>query len=818
MRRLNSIWLVATLALSVPAAAGQSSSRKAEKRSSFVRPGENLALGKPYTFSARPNYSYCTDPDDARQLTDGQYTAGYFWAQKGTVGWVHARFVVITLDLGKGEPIRGVSFNTAAGVAGVTWPLAIYVLVSDDGKTFREAGELTELSAKHGLPPRKDYAVHRYWTDAMRAHGRYVQFIVSGLTFVFVDEIEVYRGEPSWLTLPLTGERVSDPRAFVLQRSVHEAVCRRIREDAGAVRGLSTSGPLSATMKQKVSVAMESVEQELSTLPRREGSDFRAVLPLNDLHRRVFQAQAEVWRAAGLPPLLVWQSDLWDPLSHIQIPPHDGPPAVEVAMMRNEYRAAAFNLSNASGKDAVLSLRITRLPGGSNPSYVTVHEVQWTDTQAGTPVAAALPEARREGDAFMIQVPSGLTRQVWLTFHPSDTAPGVYRGQIALSGLETTREIPLALHLSPIRFPDRPTLHLGGWDYTNVASRYEINPQNSTAVIAHLREHFVDSPWASSVVMPPGDYDAQGNMTKSPDTSQFDNWLRKWPNAGQYCVFASVRERFGNARMGTPQFEHRVKAWIQFWADYVKRRGLKPEQLNVLLVDEPHTVQQDEIILAWAKVIRAANTGIRIFEDATHEDPNKANQEMMAVCHVLCPNRPRFLEKAVYRSYFAERRPPDCELAFYSCSGPVRLLDPYSYHRLQAWSCWKYGARGSYYWAFGDSGGASSWNEYAALRNAYVPFFLDSVSVTPGKHMEAVRAGVEDYEYLVMLRNRVAEAEKNGASGPALDHARRLLREAADRVCNAKGTDALRWFDPKDRTVADRVRIEILEVLAQLSS
>jgi hypothetical protein len=42
--------------------------------------------------------------------------------------------------------------------------------------------------------------------------------------------------------------------------------------------------------------------------------------------------------------------------------------------------------------------------------------------------------------------------------------------------------------------------------------------------------------------------------------------------------------------------------------------------------------------LAWARAVRAAGTGVRIWEDPMHADPAQANPEMMAGCHVLCPN------------------------------------------------------------------------------------------------------------------------------------------------------------------------------------
>ncbi|OQB89705.1 MAG: hypothetical protein BWX84_02295 [Verrucomicrobia bacterium ADurb.Bin118] len=207
---------------------------------------------------------------------------------------------------------------------------------------------------------------------------------------------------------------------------------------------------------------------------------------------------------------------------------------------------------------------------------------------------------------------------------------------------------------------------------------------------------------------------------------------------------------------------------------------------------------------------------MKIWEDPIHADPFAANQEMLAACDVLCPNRTKFLAEAKYRDYFATHRPPNVELAFYSCSNPLRLLDPYSYIRLQAWSCWQQGAHSSYFWAFSDSGGGSSWNEYASRGPSYTPFLLDAASVTPGKHMEALRESAEDYEYLVMLRDKIATLEQQGKNPSALERGRQLLTTAAHRVLSADGASDLSWFATKDRTVADQVRREILDVLTAL--
>ena len=619
-----------------------------------------------------------------------------------------------------------------------------------------------------------------------------------------------------WLT---AGALVTAPvnlTAADASPQIAAAVQRRIRSDAQAVLELSTNAPVPAEVRKQVAEQIARVEAELPNLPRHYDESFRAVLPLNELHAEVFRAQAALWRAAGAAPLTAWHSDTWAPLS----PVHPAPPAtnaaVQVWMMQNEYRAGAFNLSNAGQTDETLKLQLIGLPGGDNPSWVTVHEVEWTDTRSGIPVAAALPEAKREQGAFRIHLKSGLTRQVWLTFHPTHVRPGTYAARIVVSGPGTTLEAPLQVRLFPLRFPARPSLHLGGWDYTDNVGSFDITPENRPLVLAHLREHLVDSPWATAAVLPYGRFDAEGRFTTTPDTARFDQWLRLWPKAARYCVFMSVGNQCAGAPMGTPQFERQVGTWARFWARHARRRGLRPEQLFLLLVDEPAKPPQDAIILAWANAIHAAGTGIKVWEDPIHPDPAAANQQMLAACDVLCPNRTKFLAQPKVRAYFTEHQFPAAELAFYSCSGPARLLDPYAYYRLQAWSCWQLGARSSYFWAFSDAGHGSSWNDYPGPRQDYAPFFLDKSSLTPAKQMEAIRESAEDYEYLVMLRDRVAAAQKHGRQGPALDRARKLLAEAPTRVCEAKGASALSWAAPKDRTLADQVRLEILESLTAL--
>ncbi len=173
---------------------------------------ENLAAGKPCRLEPAPNYEHCTDPGDSTQLTDGKRVRGHFWTQKRTVGWSGCSPVIITIDLGAVRPISGLSYHTAAGVAGVELPAAVVVLVSDDRKVWHEAGDLVASSSrKSPAAAASGYAEHVLRADELATRSRFVTLLVEANgPFVFVDEVEVFRGPGSLLSRPLPGQPWSD--------------------------------------------------------------------------------------------------------------------------------------------------------------------------------------------------------------------------------------------------------------------------------------------------------------------------------------------------------------------------------------------------------------------------------------------------------------------------------------------------------------------------------------------------------------------------------------------------------------------------------
>jgi F5/8 type C domain-containing protein len=788
---------------------------------------ENIARGAKYTLSPGPNYSYCTDSGDITQLTDGRSTTEYFWTDKGTVGWSGAKYAAVTVDLGRVEPISGVALTTAAGSAEVTWPAAIHVLVSDDGKTYRNAGDLVALDRKTAGPMPKGYAIRRLITTELATRGRFVQFAIiplPGGSYMFADEVEVFRGSDDLLKRSPGGDAVTAAQIFEKGR-IRRSLQIRFTRDVDMLRRTIGSAKLANdSTRRSLLAAVEEVAARLDPGAVTVDRSFRAVLPLSSGHGKLFEIQAALWRALDRPELSAWVPVTWEPLDLSGVPPVGDTRGIEAHTMLGEYRAAAFNLANASDRPMKVRIRLEGLPGAPVPDYVTLHEVQWTDTSRSDPVAAALPEIEPEGGVWTVGVLPGIVRQVWLTFNVVDVPADEYSGKIVVESADTgSREIPVCMRVWPFEFPERTTLLLGGWSYTD-GNLYGVTSGNREAFVKHLRGHFVNSPWATSGVMRSFKF-AEGDPSRIKlDTRNFDRWLKLWPDADRYMVFLAVADysgailtAFGGAEIGSPQFDKRVATWISAWVEYLGTKGIGPNQLGLLIHDEPHEGSEIGPFLAWSRAIRAAQPEVLIWEDPTYRDPSKAPPELFEACDVLCPNRPMWLGASkAFEKVYRKQKEQGRDLQFYSCSGPARLLDPYSYYRLQAWHCWQEGGNGSYFWAFGDNSGNSSWNEYFITRNAYTPLFIDDESVTPGKQMEAVRESVEDYEYFVILADAVKRAKKAGRTGASVARGESILSSAAKRVLAAENADKIRLRDAKDRTVADTVRVEILEALVSL--
>ena len=782
---------------------------------------ENIALNKPYTWSSPPNYALCTDPGDKTQLTDGVYSEGRFWSQKETVGWQKTRPVQCVIDLGRIEPICGALWSTAAGVAQVTPPETVLVLVSEDGVTWTFLGDLCELGTTENTPPDNGYAIFRFASDQMQGRGRYVCVIATAFPYCFVDEIEIWRGPDTWLCGELPGKRTGDLKRFYEESRIHAGVSARLRNDLkhiftqaealGFGEALAGAGNTVDALQNQIPAAAEVASSA--------SDEFQTILPYGNLHKRILALNAPVLRAAGVLHPLVWQGNRWDPLTLSVIPPQgSATDSVRLDLMRGEVRSEILNITNPS--DHKLDLRVS-LNGMPDRLHLELREVLVTDTQSGEPIAAALrPLAADAQGIYRLLVPAGCTRQLWLACNRPDIASQTYAGTILIASPDAafSQTLTLRVHIRNLIFPKQPLLHVGGWDYTQGEGNYYKAPGNRDENLALMKGMYVDSPWATKAVFPKGArFDTDGQLLNADalDFSVWDTWVHRWQGARNYCVFFSVGNSFEGDSIGTPRFDAKVGSWLTAWVRHMACQGLSPEQLVILLVDEPNERTQDAVLIAWAEAVQSANLGVVLFTDPTYTDPREGNPAMFAAHDVLCPKSIMLLTQGEsFREFYQSQRAAGKTLWLYSCDGPAKLLDPITYHRAQAWIAFQIGAQGSFYWSFGCGGGiGNSWRAYVQGSNEYSPYFVGPTSVMEGKHSEALREGVQDYEYLCMLREQIDKARASGSDPAWVRRADELLDRGVAEAVAAIVPSNMQWHVTKNRSALDDVRIRLLDTL-----
>ncbi|OGV47897.1 MAG: hypothetical protein A2017_02290 [Lentisphaerae bacterium GWF2_44_16] len=178
--------------------------------------GNNLALGKKFIFSKKPDYKLtCKGDTDTIDLTDGKLSGRKcetIWFAPEAVGWYMSgaeNGVNCLLDLGGIKPVKDVVIRALAGKCQtiLTAPQEFKIFVSRDGEDFYEAASMVKL-----MPGEKDlsnFKTHYYIDEIGKAYvypfkldvnadARYIGVYIKGVSAaVFLDEIAVMEGSAS---------------------------------------------------------------------------------------------------------------------------------------------------------------------------------------------------------------------------------------------------------------------------------------------------------------------------------------------------------------------------------------------------------------------------------------------------------------------------------------------------------------------------------------------------------------------------------------------------------------------------------------------
>ncbi|MFH2068197.1 MAG: hypothetical protein ABII89_01870 [Candidatus Omnitrophota bacterium] len=815
--------------------------RAAEEEIS-LRQNENVALRKKYTFSLVPNYWGSKDDGDMLQLTDGKYASvpyeqsvdkGNFWTQKPVVGWhVSLKPLEIKIDLGTVYPISEVIFSTASRLESeVGFPL-IEVLVSDDDAIYTLVGKISDenLVIEH-LDPRQEYR-RKLRTGDMKTRGRYVLLCVvpDKGSYVFCDEIEIIKSDRDSDKVNLDGlprftlEQISKrgDRALQIKRSaeIMRLNLRTIRENLEQAKLSEKTAALTENELKKLE---DDVKSSAATLMTEELVD--------SFNRRIVEISSRINQAIfPETPYVVWYKNLWEDFTPYELPQPTGLPFGEISifMGKNEYEPAAFMITNTADKDVTVKIEIPDILDKYKQKMINIdvrYSVFVQTSALKLLVADALPSAL-VGGANYVTVPQGQTRQIWLTLKTDERiTPGEYKIKVHIVSDSGSKFIAIKSVVYPLVLPDTDRFTALNVTWGSISNLSKIE----TIVPADLLSHHVN---CIPIYCPPDAqprFDKDGNIVKSADYSKIDNELNLYGNNVFYLFYwygwkpgSEQVKLYSGLEYLSPEWKKAFKSWVSEFVGHLTERGINYGNFAFYPCDEPNTEDLKKFFMESAAQIKETDPKINIFvtmnfRDWSFEDLNKSLPYADIYC--FCP----FWQRIADLKKIALLKNANKITIAYNSPCANKWESPTVGFRVIFWQAWSWGLDGYGTWRYYNKTGDSVWDDFDGTRGdeAFVydgknAPFRTAEEIIPSKRWEAYREGIEDWEYLHMLKAVIAESEKKGISKSTVEKAREALKEEVDKLTKKIDGTPVSTRDKIDPMLVDKARQKIAEEIISM--
>ena len=794
--------------------------------------GENIALNKPYGFSTPPNYSYCTDPGDTTQLTDGQYSDdGNFRLDIRTVGWSGSGAVSITIDLGQVEPIGGLSFRGSADGGG-GFPAFIHIWVRDETGLYTYGGELISSSAVNGLPVNssdsreKPTGAHQFVANNLFLRGRYVNFTAYRAGgYLWTDELQVFRGDfnpndvtPSdiFVGFGYYGQWAQDHR--------HDPIARiRMLYDLQELE----NHPFANQFTSQV----DSLRQQVLGMDLLAGLDMELGMPYIPLHGEIWELNGQMNLAAGSSEFSIAPGELYQPLHPFDTFTPDNS-THQVDLIGNERRSAAINVSNFSNQTNTAQVELTWDGAGFPDGDVDLRSVRFTEAQERFIVGTALaPATQTAPNVWQVQLPAGVTTQLWLTFNSKNAASGQYSAQLSVTPTASSpHTLPLLVEVHRSRMGDVPALDSFAWDYAHIPPQYSITTENNhEAALALLKEHQMKSHWMSamSFMSDPGQRNPDGTYSTPPQFDGLNDWLADLDNMTEptkrYYIYAGVDTAVyplikGGLVEGTPEYNTAVTSFFQAIAGEIDARGLPRSSFVFHVADEPPGLPGEEANATYyATVAKAAVPEFLFSTDPLYATTQEVNEDLMQACDIIIPHLTKILNNSSLLDYYQSLASSHGkELGTYWCTDGGLQRGPIAYFRRMAWEAQRLELEGIGVWNVMAASQENTWDDFSA-GPSYEMIFATPDNVTPTKMLTAWRDGVQDYEYFKLIEQLADAVELLGTAPSLVAWARNLLDSTVTDGLNSINSSTS-WLRSSDNGALDRGRLDLLEAIDLLTA
>jgi hypothetical protein len=507
---------------------------------------------------------------------------------------------------------------------------------------------------------------------------------------------------------------------------------------------------------------------------------------------------------------------------------------VRIEAARGEYEAAQLVL-NPGRRDGVLQkvevgeLRAKKGDAKIPASAISIMEVATVKVEHPSDYLGEPGEYPDPLPPLVtpLKLPANRNQALWILVHvPEDVPGGYYEGEIAITTDAGPGKVSLRVEVFDFVLPKESHLRSGfGLDTNEIKRYHKLKTKEQELEVYDLymksfAEHRI-APYSFYAHAPIQiKFEGQGAekqvkigweafdaaAQKYLDGMNLNAFMLQVQGLGGGTFHHRVEGSFGGAKVGTPEYERLIGDYLKQLETHLKEKGWL-KKAYVYWFDEPDPKDYAFVVDVMKRMKQHAPGLCRMLT----EQPEK---DLLGHVDLWCGLTPEWKRETV-----AERRAAGEEVWWYVCCGPkapyigLFIEHPGVELRLWGWQSWQYGVQGILIWQtnYWTSGTAfpktlqDPWQDPMSYVSGYgVPegakqfwgngdgrFFYpprrdpnqagEPVIAPPISSLrwEALRDGVEDYEYFVLLKEAIEKA-RGKADAATLNEAQALLTVPAE--------------------------------------
>ena len=496
-----------------------------------------------------------------------------------------------------------------------------------------------------------------------------------------------------------------------------------------------------------------------------------------DLRESALRLRTLVRAGAALAPsgsFFTWGCSPWAHFDgQASLPePDDAIEGLQAFLCIGEYRSLALNLTNLSNRFLHVRALCDEMeePDGTTVSarpYVEFRQAVTSAALRREVVADALP---RLDEAHLLSIPSLESSQLWITVNAKDLAPGTYVAHLRLKSVETDPTeiaLPIAITVHDLALPRPHPLRMCLWPM----AKGDLDIENDY-VLEDLIEH------GSTVYFgqaPKATCNAQGELVDNLDFTEHDRLIRRFFPHG-FILFMHPMPMLSGEPMLSEPWRKAYVTYLRAWVAHMKELGLDYEGWALYPSDEPSAATSSSTLLMvqMGELIREADPNILIYTDPTCGTTFESLELYKHLVDIWCPSN-QLLDR--FRDGFLKvARATGGEIWNYDARGRAKTLSTLAHYRWWFWNVWNQSFTGAGWYTYSHHApNQDLWDGPNPSGDYFCTVYPGPGAVVTSKRWEATREGIQDYEYLYLLREAIREARERGVSEERLAEANELL-------------------------------------------